>query len=199
MSQEPYPEDEFDEIGRNLPKGAHRPAPPWWQGVLPFLVVLIVAPLLGWIVFLAIGWQAPADNTAGKAKPSASASATPKKTAQPSKTPSETPSATPSETPSQTPSAPAVPSKDITVQVANASGVGGMAGRSRDEIAKSGYQDVTALNYQGSAPAQNTIYYLPDNEVEARDIQQILGIDMLVPDPNLHVNVEVVLVTEPHS
>ena len=48
MSENSYPEDEFDQIGRDLPAGVHRASKSTFSKVLPFLIVLIVMPLLAW-------------------------------------------------------------------------------------------------------------------------------------------------------
>ncbi|MDD9205074.1 hypothetical protein PU560_01175, partial [Georgenia sp. 10Sc9-8] len=60
MSKEQYdyPEDEFDVAGRNRgPNGAHRTPRPLWRALLPFLVVLVAAPLLAWGLVTLIGGQ----------------------------------------------------------------------------------------------------------------------------------------------
>lgn len=47
MSTE-YPKDEFDLAGEDMPVGMHRPVPSRWRAVWPFLLLLVVVPLLGW-------------------------------------------------------------------------------------------------------------------------------------------------------
>lgn len=47
MSTE-YPKDEFDLAGEDMPVGIHRPVPSRWRAVWPFLLLLVVVPLLGW-------------------------------------------------------------------------------------------------------------------------------------------------------
>ena len=48
-----YPRDEFDELAASGPTGAHRAVRPRWRTYLPFLIILIVAPLLAWGVVVA--------------------------------------------------------------------------------------------------------------------------------------------------
>ena len=52
MSREDYPyeEDEFDVLGADrTPQGVHRAPVPRWRQLLPFAVVIVLAPLLAWV------------------------------------------------------------------------------------------------------------------------------------------------------
>lgn len=48
MSDNLYEPDEFDEAAEDMPVGVHRAPHPRWKSLLPFLVALIVGPLLAW-------------------------------------------------------------------------------------------------------------------------------------------------------
>lgn len=203
MDEARYPEDEFDRIGKNLPQGAHRPGQPWWQGFLPFVIVIIAAPLLAWAMLLLIGSHpSTANDAAAKPQtsqtPNTAATPSPAETVEPSEKPTE--SAAPSEKPTQTTSPAAEKSteprsadKTISVSVLNASGINGLAAKTKDKVAADGFTNVSAENFQGTKPSVNTIYYPSDREAEAREVQRVLKIDMIVPKDSLKT-IQVVLV-----
>ena len=199
MDEARYPEDEFDRIGKNLPQGAHRPGQPWWHGFLPFVIVIIAAPLLAWAMLLLIGSHPSTANDAAN-KPQMSQTPNTAATPSPSETEKPTESVEPSEEPTQsTPPAaektPEPPSADksINVSVLNASGINGLAAKIKDKVAADGFTKVSADNFQGTKPAVNTIYYPSDREAEAREVQRVLNIDMIVPKDGLD-KIQVVLV-----
>lgn len=190
-----YPEDEFDRIGKTLPQGAHRPSQPWWHGFLPFVIVIIAAPLLAWALLLLIGSH-PSDTAKNTTSPTPDTSVTePAPSTSEAQTPA--PEVTPSETPSEAPTSaePSAPELDRTTEVAvlNASGVNGLAAKTKDRIAQKGYSKVTAKNFTGTKPRQNTIYFSSKCAEEAKEIQQILQIDMVVERADIS-GVQVVLV-----
>lgn len=203
MDEARYPEDEFDRIGKNLPQGAHRPGQPWWHGFLPFVIVIIAAPLLAWAMLLLIGSHpSTANDAANKPQmsqtPNTAATPSPAETGKPSEEPTE--SVAPSEEPTQTtpPAAekttePPTADKSINVSVLNASGINGLAAKTKDKVAADGFTKVSAENFQGTKPSVNTIYYPSDREAEAREVQRVLNIDMIVPKDGLD-KIQVVLV-----
>lgn len=199
MDEARYPEDEFDRIGKNLPQGAHRPGQPWWHGFLPFVIVIIAAPLLAWAMLLLIGSHPSTANDAAN-KPQMSQTPNTAATPSPSETEKPTESVEPSEEPTQsTPPAaekttePPSADKSINVSVLNASGINGLAAKIKDKVAADGFTKVSADNFQGTKPAVNTIYYPSDREAEAREVQRVLNIDMIVPKDGLD-KIQVVLV-----
>lgn len=199
MDEARYPEDEFDRIGKNLPQGAHRPGQPWWHGFLPFVIVIIAAPLLAWAMLLLIGSHPSTANDAAN-KPQMSQTPNTAATPSPSETEKPTESVEPSEEPTQsTPPAaekttePPTADKSINVSVLNASGINGLAAKIKDKVAADGFTKVSADNFQGTKPAVNTIYYPSDREAEAREVQRVLNIDMIVPKDGLD-KIQVVLV-----
>lgn len=203
MDEARYPEDEFDRIGKNLPQGAHRPGQPWWHGFLPFVIVIIAAPLLAWAMLLLIGSHpSTANDAANKPQmsqtPNTAATPSPSETEKPGERPTE--SVAPSEEPTQTtpPAAETTPEppsadKSINVSVLNASGINGLAAKTKDKMAADGFTKVSAENFQGTKPSVNTIYYPSDREAEAREVQRVLNIDMIVPKDGLD-KIQVVLV-----
>ncbi|WP_159621215.1 LytR C-terminal domain-containing protein [Ruania rhizosphaerae] len=189
----PYDEDEFDTLGADrAPEGVHRARVPWWRQALPFLVVLVLAPLLAFVVV-----QAVSRDSGGDPEPTASVSS--------SETGGETgASEEPAEGESETDAdgagdgdATEEPTDDETdttdesadldfgaaVWVLNGAGVGGLAGENQGVLTAAGWTNVVADDYAYSQPATTTIYYR-DAEIaaEAEAIGAELGITDLVED-----------------
>ncbi|MDX5318727.1 MAG: LytR C-terminal domain-containing protein [Actinomycetes bacterium] len=194
-----YPEDEFDIAARNRgPKGVHRQAESTFRRLLPFLVVIVAAPLLAWGVLSLLNEDG--DGGAPVASPAASPttpSPTDGSTGEPTTTPTATATAsaepTPSPEPSPTPTESAV-QFDAPVAVLNGAGVAGIAGRTADRLTAAGFTAVTPGNYASAQPTATTIFY--NNAELAETAQAIgaeLGIDLLVELASATDSVVVVL------
>lgn len=160
----PYPEDEFDELGKHrTPQGVHRAPRPWWRVWGPLIAVVILAPLLAYgLVRLAAGGSNDADPAP-----------TPTVTASAEQTPGEgegTGEPAPEETEGQTeePTEPApeettpeeVPvDRAVPVSVLNGAAVQGLAGRTQEVLQGLGWTNVTAGNYTSADPSVSTVYY----------------------------------------
>ncbi|NCD20709.1 MAG: LytR family transcriptional regulator, partial [Actinobacteria bacterium] len=178
------------------PKGVHRQAESTFRRLLPFLVVIVAAPLLAWGVLSLLNQDA--DDGAPVASPAASPTtpaATDGSTGEPTTTPTASASAepTPSPEPSPTPTESAV-QFDAPVAVLNGAGVAGIAGRTADRLTAAGFTAVTPGNYASAQPTATTIYY---NNAElagtAQAIGAELGIDLLVELASATDSVVVVL------
>lgn len=171
-----YPEDEFDIAARNRgPKGVHRQGESAWRRLLPFLVVLIAAPLLAWGALSLLNQD--------------------REEGTPVAVPTVTPTATPTVTPEPTTTEPTAPEETGTpeptpgvevdfaapVAVLNGAGVSGIAARTADRLVGIGFTTVSAANYANAQPTVSTIFY---NNAElaptAEAIGAELGIDTLV-------------------
>ncbi|MDO5672519.1 MAG: LytR C-terminal domain-containing protein [Actinomycetaceae bacterium] len=205
MSRDQYQEDEFDVAGDRLPKGAHREQQPWWQGILPFVVVLVVAPLLAWAIFLLIGHdrgtppetapsstettvnETPSENTGEKTEEPVETEAP--ATQEPTQAPDNTEGAGPDE---------ATPSGSVNtgakVAVLNASGITGLAAEVANKVKSGGFTQVEASNFQGTKPGVNTIYFAPGFKDTAMKIQQVTQIDMVKEQTGLGSDISVVLI-----
>lgn len=213
MSNQVFEPDEFDELGQGLPVGTHRPAPPWWHGLLPWIIIVLVAPLLAWAMFLLIGSRTPVssldeagDNEATQVgqvaegpkvaqvdpgSPDAASNQSPKPSES---TSGQEPKNSPEPTAEKTES-PAVADldKSVKITVSNASGVSGLAGSAKSRIAAKGFSDITANNYQGQAPRKSTVYFSEGQGEVAKELQAILDIDLAVERDNLSTPIVVVL------
>ncbi|GIG27700.1 LytR C-terminal domain-containing protein [Cellulomonas marina] len=224
----PYPEDEFDAApDPDGPRGAHRAPRPALVRWAPFLVTALVlaalaVALVSWqfssgtptaLPGLVPGVTSTADEgatdegatggsadegtdgaTDGAADPAASEPA-----ADPAATPTE---AVPTEpAPSPTPTEPPAPQPDLstTVQVFNATGITGLAGRQADRLEDAGFTDVTSGNRsRGGLSASTVLYSTDDQAATAALVASTLGVDAVALDAaTAGGDVVVVLLSDP--
>lgn len=202
MSKEeyPYPDDEFDSLGADrVPQGVHREPTPKWRQWLPYLLVLILVPLL---TFGVVRYFAGSTDSAPE--PTVQESATPTDDAAEqddaaTEEPEEGESADGAEANSE---AAAGESEEenpdsqengeeedeeldysTRVLVLNGARVQGMAGQVSTALSQDGWLRTQADNYQYAAPTVTTLYYTSEDYAsEAREVAQRLGIDSLVED-----------------
>ncbi|WIK63843.1 LytR C-terminal domain-containing protein [Gleimia hominis] len=175
MSAHQYPEDEFDEAGKNVPMGAHRARPSQWKTVLPFLIVVIAVPLLAWAAAWYVTGSGP-KKEAETPKPtvSQSASATPEASTSPKEENSPTPEPSEEQKPSEEPI-----NKDFPVSVLNGTGRNGLAAQVSGKLSDDGFTQVSNGNASEWITEQTTIYYGKDYEEAAKHAGEVLGISNL--------------------
>lgn len=172
-----YPEDEFDIAARNRgPKGVHRQAESAFRRLLPFLIVIVAAPLLAWGILSLLNEDGDGGPVASPSAPATTASATASAPATVSPTPEATATATPTPEPSPTPTEAAEQvALDAPVAVLNGAGIAGIAGRTADRLTEAGFTAVTAGNYASAQPTNTTIYY---NNAELAPTAQAIGVEL---------------------
>lgn len=189
-----YPEDEFDVAARQRgPKGVHRQAESALRRLLPYVVVLVAAPLLAWGVLSLLNQ----DNEAGTPVASASQGATAEPTASVTASGEPTAEATPSAEPTPAPET-TQPAVEVNfaapVAVLNGAGVQGIAGRTAERLQDAGFTAVTAADYQSAQPTVTTIYYNnADLAPTAQAVGLELGIDVLIELESATDSIAVVL------
>ena len=174
MSQ--YPEDEFDLAAKDRgPKGVHRPAEKLSRKLLPWIVVILAAPLLAWGAIELIGGGSDSETSPTAASTSAeqgtdasSASDAPTtesaepttESAEPTTESAEptTESAEPTTAEETTEPEPAV-EYATPISVLNGAGVSGLAGRVSETLTAAGFTAVTAGNYQSAQPTTSAVFY----------------------------------------
>jgi hypothetical protein len=173
----PYPEDEFDTLGEDrVPQGVHRAPLPRWRQLLPFLIVLVLAPTLAFVaVRVLTGGEPGSDPTQSTTAPSSEVTTSAGE--EPTSETTEEPS---SEEPEET--TPAV-ELDLSIQiwVLNGSGQSGLAADAVAILDEAGWQDANADDYGSSLPSDTTLFY--DNADQAEEAQAVgeqLGITNLV-------------------
>lgn len=198
MSSHQYPEDEFDEAAKNFPVGVHRQKPSQWKSVLPFLLVLIIVPLLAWgaaYVFTHRSSDGPSVEASPSPESTASSEATSEPSDEPTEEASEEPSEAPTEEPSEEPSeeAPEI-NKAAEIQVLNGTNVNGLAGRVSETLTSNEYSSVEAGNATGWSTAQTTIYFKPGLEADAAELGRLLGIDLWKENSSDLGNADIIIV-----
>ncbi|MDU0967655.1 MAG: LytR C-terminal domain-containing protein [Actinomycetaceae bacterium] len=163
MTTKEYEEDEFDRAAAAQPAGAHRQPVSRMKLAWPFLVAIIVAPLLAW------GMVTLFQHGSGSSE-----SASPSQTATQQATQSTTPTST----------TPAVDKAKVSVTVYNAAGVKGLAASAAEKLKTDGFTTVTPTNATGRGISQSTVYYTrEDLKAPAEDAAKVLGIGTVAPKP----------------
>ena len=196
----PYPEDEFDEAGKTTTAGLHRQRPSQWRTVLPFLIVLIIVPLLAWGAATAFTSHR---STSAQNQPEQTVVHTVEvdPTGAPIESQGQTQDADANATPTQqatqeaspTPTAEAI-AHDATIQVLNGTGRTGLAGSVVETLQEKDYTALTAANADGWLTEVTTIYYRQGMDATAEDLAKILGIDMRQENSDAVGDADVVIV-----
>ena len=177
----PYPRDEFDVAETSGgPRGAHRAPRTLWARWWPFLVTIVVFPLLAYALVTNLS-----DWTSGRSPldvildPSAGESET---ATEPEETEAPT---TPEPTEEPTPEAPA-PVVDLArpVQVLNATSTAGLAAGAAEAVGAAGFTDVTADNYPDAAGASAVFYPTEADVATAQAVADALGITQVTLAPD---------------
>lgn len=206
-----YPEDEFDVAGRErAPEGVHRrprsPLATW----LPFLLVLVLVPLLAWGAVSLLSRE-PAPEAAGTPtatqEPTATAAPTDGATTPDGATAAPTGEATDEPTgeepteeePTDEETAEPEPAADVSlgasISVLNGAGVGGLAATAAEQLTADGFTNVIAADYTAGSPDVTTLYYRnAELAPTAQRIGDVLGIGNLVELASATENVEIAIV-----
>ncbi|MDO5034592.1 MAG: LytR C-terminal domain-containing protein [Actinomycetaceae bacterium] len=177
MSPQQYPEDEFDQAGQTGPAGLHRQAPSRWKTVLPFLLVLIIVPVLAWgaVSFITNrggGLQEPAPTAAPEQTTVTTEATTEPTTEEVTEAPTEEVTEATEEPTERDEGV----SKQVVIQVLNGTNINGLAAEAVATLQNDGYQYVTAANASGWLTEATTIYYAPGTRDGAEAIGALLGI-----------------------
>lgn len=182
MSREdyPYPEDEFDTLGEDrAPQGVHRAPLPRWRQLLPFLIVLVLAPTLAFVAVRALtgdGGGAPDPTTTVTQAPTSEAP-TDEATEETSEPADEETTATEEPTTEEA----ADLDRSIGIWVLNGSGVSGLAADTVAVLEEDGWTGASAADYGRAQPSATTLFYdNADQAEEAAAVGELLGISNLV-------------------
>ncbi len=217
-----YPADEFDNPPSG-PIGMHRGNRSLAVRIVPYLVTIVIAVLLG-----ALAWAffsgafnsrtdtsvAQSSSTAAESSSSASAtdtasssssdaSSTDASSADASSTESSADatassdsSSSAEESPSESSSSSAAANTAAQIVVYNGSGVTGAAASNAQTLENNGYTNVTATNPAdyNSLPSATTVWYRTDADLAtAQDVAAKLGVSQVVQAGNISSDVAVVL------
>ncbi|MDO5700441.1 MAG: LytR C-terminal domain-containing protein [Bowdeniella nasicola] len=212
-----YEEDEFDVAARDRgPTGVHRRLEPAWRRYLPFLIAIIVAPLLAWgAVQLLSAMRSDtsdtptpvatetSEETTPDASPSPEQNETPAESAQPSESPEQSPELGEDSEPNEEDAAgedgedASEPDLTATVTILNGTRINGLAGRAAEALRSDGFTSVVPDNYRSATPAVDTVYYHSEaQKAAAEKIAQTFGIDRIVESASSTQSIAVVLRTD---
>lgn len=185
-----YPEDEFDVVDSTRPRSPHRAPKSLARRIVPFVVAIILGPLLAYVIVTAISTGSlPGQGGDGTTSQTTGGTVTPSvepddedETGATSEEPSpeETGSddeTTDDETTAEEPAA--EPDLATRVMVLNSTSIAGLAGQGRDALEAAGWTDVATGNFSGTLPG-STVFYGEDDpvlEASARAVAEELGIE----------------------
>ena len=199
MSREDYPydEDEFDVLGADrTPQGVHRAPVPRWRQLLPFAVVIVLAPLLAWVGVSALSGDFGSDDP--DSPPAATEPADPEDEATEPEDEATDPDdeatepedeATDPDDEATQPDDEATEGEDedavdetdldreVRVLILNGTATAGLAGGAAEVLTAEGWTNLSTADYGQAQPTVTTLYY-HDAMVaeEAEAVAQDLGI-----------------------
>lgn len=194
MSREDYPydEDEFDVLGADrTPQGVHRAPVPRWRQLLPFAIVIVVAPLLAWAGVSALSGEFGADPQ--ETPPAATETVPGEDEDDPEETEPEEGNGTedPEEngtedddgngTEEESPADEADLDREVRVLILNGTSTVGLASTASETLMAEGWTNTSTADYGQAQPAVTTLYYhdaLVAEEAEA--VAADLGIEETV-------------------
>lgn len=190
-----FPEDEFDAAGQSRhPEGVHRATRPRWRALLPFVIVVLLAPVLAYV---GVSYLTGQDDPAGSsvtASPTddAGAQAQDVEGNEPARVEQE-PAAEPEPSEDPTAEAPAV-DRDVAVLALNGTETSGLAGGAAERLREDGFTAVTTGNARSSVPTASTVYYHDgDLAAAAQRVAAVLGIARVVENASATPSIAFVL------
>lgn len=185
------PRDEFDVAGEDMPVGMHRPQPSKWKSVWPFLVILIIVPLLAWGASSLLTNRPTSSNTTvaptGQSE-AQSAQSTPETTQSAPAEQAESAQSEPVTEPESTPTPANEPIVDTNVKISvlNGTGRNGLAARTAEELTAAGFAGAATGNATGWTTDVSTVYYQdPNLEASARAVGEAVGITNVQQSNNI--------------
>ncbi|WP_368388298.1 LytR C-terminal domain-containing protein [Schaalia turicensis] len=185
------PRDEFDVAGEDMPVGMHRPQPSKWKSVWPFLVILIIVPLLAWGASSLLTNRSTSSNTTvaptGQSE-AQSAQSTPETTQSAPAEQAESAQSEPVTEPESTPTPANEPIVDTNVKISvlNGTGRNGLAAQTAEELTAAGFAGAATGNATGWTTEVSTVYYQdPNLEASARAVGEAVGITNVQQSNNI--------------
>ena len=186
-----YPEDQFDSVPADAPLGVHRKPPSPWHSVVPFLVALVLIPLLAWGITALVRSRVSDEEVVFVEEEQSLEQVQSEpveeevivaEDMEPTAAPDD-PLAGEEEEDLVVEEVVAEVDYQASVAVLNASGISGYAGEKVQELQAEGFANVSAANSSDTVTAQNTVYYAgPEWAETAAAVAQITGISNVVED-----------------
>ncbi|MCI1663956.1 LytR C-terminal domain-containing protein [Bifidobacterium crudilactis] len=215
-AHESYTPDDFDNPPAG-PVGVHRGSRSLAIRLIPYVVVLVVAALMGllaWGLFsgsinnLKLPWSSAdssqSSSTAASSAASSSAAESSSSSAESSSSASDDASSSASSEPSDSESASASASesssaaqsvnKATSIRVINGTGTSGYAARKKTVLTQAGYSNVVAGNPSGTLPSSSVVWYQNETDkATAENVASSLGISAVSQASSISAPVVVVL------
>lgn len=178
----PYPADEFDAAdARGGPRGVHRAPRSRRSRILPFVVVIVLFPLLAYgLVTWLSDWEglptSAAPESTAEEQPEGEGGATDPATEPPATDPATDPA---TEAPPTAEPEPPAPVADFAapVVVYNSTSRSGLAGGAAERVEDAGFTSVTADDWPGDDPEASVVFYAtPADVATAQLVASTLGI-----------------------
>ncbi|KFI93013.1 hypothetical protein BISA_1177 [Bifidobacterium saguini DSM 23967] len=222
VTYESYEQDVFDNPPAG-PVGAHRGSRPVITRIAPFIIVIVVAALLGagaWAVSsgeyanllnLKSSQSSSTTSTTTKSKKKSTSKSTKSDSSSTadstdssssdsststdsSNTSTESSDSSTSDQSAQQSEQTATVNKATQVRVVNGTGVSGYAGQKADVLQTAGYTSVEAANPTGSLPSATVVWYQNESDkATAQDVANTLGISTVQQVQGLAAPITVVL------
>lgn len=194
----PYPDDEFDAAaGGDVPRGVHREPRTGWSRWWPFVLVIVLAPLLAFALVTLYTHQGGGGDTSDDG--GQSVEDTPTGTTTSTAKASEPGTTKTESAPPQATTPAASVNLDAPVSILNGAKIQGLAGRQATKLKDAGFTKVTTGNSTGTLPASSTVYYATEDlQATAQKVADTLGIDAVEQDAGkAGASVTVVLTSDP--
>lgn len=206
----PYPEDEFDEVGAaDGPQGVHRAERSTGSKVLPWIVVLVLVPLISFGIVFYLSQndsdfgdvlfgdddrpgtsEGPRDDAADDEQDSDAGSEgeapeSDEDSAEDDSEGGEADDPSPDDEEAEDEEPAAEVNRAAQVRVLNATRISGLAALGTERVRADGFSEVAADNYTGGTTRANSVVkYLGEEMLPtAQQVAQVLRIDDVVEDP----------------
>lgn len=195
---ETYPTDDFDQLPQGGPVGVHRRQRSPWAPVLPFLIVLLVVPLLAWGVATLIQRNVPEEEVVEVLSQSEQVVQSGGETTEVEEQvevvipESDVPTAAPDDPSAEQTPSPTTPTEtgavhyDAGVQVLNGTGIAGHAAGVADAVVAAGFANASAANADGWLADENTVFYSDASMLStAQAVAAAAGISAIVENADV--------------
>lgn len=199
---ESYAADEFDNPPKG-PAGVHRGRRSAVARYAPFVIVVVVAALCGFLVWGVLSgefskvqwpWSPATSQTSNKTSTTTAKKKAAEKKAVEKKTDEEKAAQEKQQEQQEQQEQAAQVNRSLSVRVVNGTGISGYAATKQGVLNQAGYANVAAANPSGTLPASTVVWYQNDaDQATAQDVANTLGISDVQQTSGLGAAIVVVL------
>ena len=199
---ESYAADEFDNPPKG-PAGVHRGRRSAVARYAPFVIVVVVAALCGFLVWGVLSgefskvqwpWSPATSQTSNKTSTTTAKKKAAEKNAVEKKPDEEKAAQEKQQEQQEQQEQAAQVNRSLSVRVVNGTGISGYAATKQGVLNQAGYANVAAANPSGTLPASTVVWYQNDaDQATAQDVANTLGISDVQQTSGLGAAIVVVL------